>query len=111
MSQRGYLNIVTSATHTHKNQNTHTPTILGEFGGADQGGDAEAVSRADWQASSTPGHAVGVAAQRLHLVGVAMLVAGRGQRQVAVHIFHALAVTLRGQREGVIFNPIMLTTQ
>lgn len=26
---------------------TYTPTILGQFSGADQGGDGEAVSRAD----------------------------------------------------------------
>lgn len=86
------------------------PTILGEFGGADQGGDAEAVSRADWEAS-TPWHAAGAAAQRCHLMEVSMVVASRGQWQVAVHIFHTLAVTLRGQYEGVIFNLIMLTHQ
>ncbi len=76
---------------------TYTPTILREFGGADQCGDGEAVSWADWQAASTPRHAAGAAAQRCHLVGVAVVVAGRGQWQVAVHILHALAVTLREQ--------------
>lgn len=53
----------------------HSPTILGEFGGADQGGDSEGVSGADRQAS-TAGHAAGTAAQCCPLVGVTVRVAG-----------------------------------
>lgn len=68
MSIRGYLNIVTPAPTTHTNKPTHTPTILCKLGGTDQGGDGEAVSRADRQASSTPGHVAGAAAQRYGLV-------------------------------------------
>lgn len=81
---------------------TYKRTILGQFGGADQGGDIEDVSGADWEATSTPGHAAGAAAQCCPLVRVVVVVAGWVQRQVAVHILHALAVTLRGQCEGVI---------
>lgn len=51
-------------------------TILGEFSGAHQGGDGEAVSRAHRQASSTPRHAARAAAQRLDLLGVTVMVAG-----------------------------------
>lgn len=39
------------------------PTILGQFSGADQSGDSEAVSGADRQTSSSSGHAAGAAAQ------------------------------------------------
>lgn len=85
------------------------PTVLGEFGGADQGGDGEAVPGADRQASPAAGHAAGAAAQRHALVRFAVVVAGGGQRQVAAHVLHALAVTLgRSRRVGrVISRPVM----
>lgn len=76
------------------------PTVLGEFGGADQGGDGEAVPGADRQAPPAAGHAAGAAAQRHALVRVAVVVAGGGQRQVAAHVLHALAVTLGRSRSG-----------
>lgn len=92
--------------HTHSTQTkrTPTPTILSEFGRADQCGDGEAVSRADWQAASTPRHAAGAAAQPCPLVEVAVLVAGGGQWQVAVHILHTLAVTLKERNKGIGFT-------
>ena len=90
---------------THIQTNPHIkPTILGEFGGADQCGDSEAVSGADRQASPTTRQSAGAAAQCCRLVGVTVVVAGRGQRQVGVHILHALAVTLRGECTGVRSN-------
>lgn len=70
------------------------PTVLGEFGGADQGGDGEAVPGADRQASPAAGHAAGAAAQRHALVRVPVVVPGGGQRQVAAHVLHAPAVAL-----------------
>lgn len=72
-------------------------TVLGEFGGADEGGDGEAVSVACRQASPTRRQAAAAAVQTCPLVGVAEMVTGRRQGQVAVHIFHAFAVTLMRQ--------------
>lgn len=74
------------------------PTILGQLSGAHQSGDSEAVSGADRETPSASGHAAGAAVQASRRsVGVAVVLAGGGQRQVAVHLLHALAVTLRGQ--------------
>lgn len=88
------------------NNKTHPytckPTILGQFGGADQRGDGEAVPGTDREASSAPGHAAGAAAQRHPLVRVTVVVSGRLQRQVAAHVFHTLAVALRRQHGRVI---------
>lgn len=63
----------------HKKGVPSTRTVLGEFGGAHQGGDAEAVSGADRQ-TPTAGHAAGAAAQCCPLADVAVVVAGRLQR-------------------------------
>lgn len=76
--------------HRHK----LAPTILGEFSGADEGGDGETVPGAYRQASPAPRHAAGAAVQPCPLVGVAEMVTGRRQGQVGVHVFHAFAVTL-----------------
>lgn len=73
------------------------PTILGQFSGADQSRDSEAVSRADRKTSS--GHGAGAAAQTSwRSVGVVVVLAGWLQGQVAVDILHTLAVTLNRQR-------------
>lgn len=88
------------------------PTVLGEFGGTDQGGDGEAVSGTDRQASPAPRHAAGAAAQQHALMRVAVVIPGGGQRQVAAHVLHAFAVTLGRSRQGrVISRPVMSECQ
>lgn len=80
-------------------QNRFQLTILGQFCGADQSGDSEAVSGADRKSSSASGQAAGAAAQTSwRSVGVVVVVAGWVLGQVAVDILHSLAVTLNGQR-------------
>lgn len=78
------------------------PTILGQFSGADQSGDRETVSGADWKTSSTSRHTTGAAAQTSWWsVGVVVVVAAWVKGQVAVDILHTFTVTLKGQQ---IFN-------
>lgn len=84
------------------------PTVLSELGGADQGGDGEAVPGADRQGSAAARHAAGAAAQRHALVRVTVVVPGGGQRQVAAHVLHALAVALGEEQKAgrVISRPV-----